>query len=129
MFCVFSSASFDRSVRVWDVEKLTSVCTFVFMYVEHLLSTQFPKKLNNEILCTFSQHEDTIYSMEWNKNGSMLGTTSKDKQIRIFDPRSDENVSKTDGFGGSKSSHCFFVDNFNWIGATNVSHSLEFYTL
>lgn len=32
-------------------------------------------------------HVDTIYCVSWNFNGSLLATTSKDKKIRVIDPR------------------------------------------
>lgn len=32
-------------------------------------------------------HTDTIFSIAWNYDGSMFATTSKDKRIRIIDPR------------------------------------------
>jgi len=35
-----------------------------------------------------SVHHDTIYSMSWNHIGSAFATTSKDRIIRVIDPRS-----------------------------------------
>jgi WD40 repeat protein len=32
-------------------------------------------------------HSDTIFSISWNRDGSLFATTCKDKKIRIIDPR------------------------------------------
>lgn len=32
-------------------------------------------------------HPDVIYSVCWNRNGSLIATTCKDKSIRVIDPR------------------------------------------
>ncbi len=32
-------------------------------------------------------HNDTIFSISWNRDGSLFATTSKDKKIRVIDPR------------------------------------------
>ena len=34
-----------------------------------------------------SVHNDTIFSIAWNSDGSLFATTCKDKRIRIIDPR------------------------------------------
>lgn len=37
-------------------------------------------------------HYDMIYSVCWNRNGSLICTTSKDKKLRVIDPRKMELV-------------------------------------
>jgi coronin-7 len=32
-------------------------------------------------------HPNTIFSMSWKGDGTLLATTCKDTQIRVFDPR------------------------------------------
>ena len=32
-------------------------------------------------------HTDVIFSMSWNRDGSLFSTTSKDKTLRVVDPR------------------------------------------
>ena len=32
-------------------------------------------------------HKDTIFSISWNREGSLFATTSKDKKLRTIDPR------------------------------------------
>ncbi|XP_066496626.1 coronin-7 [Tiliqua scincoides] len=51
-----------RAVKVWDVEQ------------------QRP-------LAELEPHEDQIQSLAWKPDGSLLGTSCKDKKLRIFDPR------------------------------------------
>ncbi|XP_053558117.1 coronin-1C [Bombina bombina] len=41
-------------------------------------------------------HSDMIYSACWNHNGSLICTASKDKKLRIIDPRKQEIVSEKD---------------------------------
>lgn len=35
-------------------------------------------------------HVDVIYNVSWNRNGSLICTASKDKKVRIIDPRKQE---------------------------------------
>lgn len=44
----------------------------------------------NEIMC----HTDTIYSIAFNWDGSLMATTSKDKKLRVIDPRTGTVVSE-----------------------------------
>jgi len=37
-------------------------------------------------------HPDTIYSFDWNLDGSLIATTCKDKKIRVINPRNNEIV-------------------------------------
>lgn len=32
-------------------------------------------------------HPDVIYSMSFNRDGSLIATTCKDKKVRVIDPR------------------------------------------
>ena len=34
-----------------------------------------------------STHNDTIFSINWNREGSLFTTTCKDKRVRVLDPR------------------------------------------
>jgi len=68
---IASSAGHDHSIRVWDLSRGTSVKNF-----ENIIS-------------------DTIWSLSWNRQGSMFAASSKDKLVRLFDPRSDSPVSSS----------------------------------
>ncbi|XP_026549081.1 coronin-1C-like, partial [Notechis scutatus] len=35
-------------------------------------------------------HQDMIYNVSWNRNGSLICTASKDKKVRVIDPRKQE---------------------------------------
>ncbi|XP_054248905.1 coronin-1C isoform X3 [Indicator indicator] len=39
-------------------------------------------------------HVDMIYNVSWNRNGSLICTASKDKKVRVIDPRKQEIVAK-----------------------------------
>lgn len=98
---IIASASYDRTVKVFNIE-------------------------NAACVATYDQYKDNIYSLAWNKDGSMLATTSKDKCLRILDPRkADDAITVTDAFGGIKSTKCFFVNAFGWVGSTGFSKSAK----
>lgn len=39
------------------------------------------------LLALDDMHTDLIYNVGWNRNGSLLVTTCKDKKVRVIDPR------------------------------------------
>lgn len=43
-----------------------------------------------EAMITLDMHPEVIYSVCWNRNGSLICTSCKDKSIRIIDPRKEE---------------------------------------
>lgn len=55
-----------------------------------------------EPIRVISCHNDTIQSMNWNRDGSFFATTCKDKKLRLIDPRSGQVVAEGDGHQGSK---------------------------
>lgn len=62
---VLISAGFDHLICVWDVGNAE-------------------KPLMNVINC----HVDMIYSLAISRDGSLIATTSKDKKLRVIEPRS-----------------------------------------
>lgn len=54
-------------------------------------------------------HSDTIHSMSFNRDGSLLATTSKDKKLRIIDPRSGNIVNEGLCHHGTKASKVVFL--------------------
>ncbi|XP_042647598.1 coronin-6 isoform X3 [Tyto alba] len=46
------------------------------------------------LLVLEDMHTDLIYNVGWNRNGSLLVTTCKDKKVRIIDPRKQQVVAK-----------------------------------
>uniref|UniRef100_A0A8P4GBR8 Coronin n=1 Tax=Dicentrarchus labrax TaxID=13489 RepID=A0A8P4GBR8_DICLA len=45
-----------------------------------------------EALISMDDHPDLIYSISWNRNGSLFCTTCKDRRLRVCDPRKREVV-------------------------------------
>lgn len=44
------------------------------------------------LLVLEDMHTDLIYNVGWNRNGSLLVTTCKDKKVRVIDPRKQQVV-------------------------------------
>uniref|UniRef100_A0AAG5DAI4 Coronin n=1 Tax=Anopheles atroparvus TaxID=41427 RepID=A0AAG5DAI4_ANOAO len=92
---VLLSAGFDHTVCVWD--------------------TAGPSLLN-----VIDCHVDMIYSLAINRDGSMIATTSKDKKLRVIEPRSGIVVAEGVCHLGTKCSKAVFLDN-NRILTTGFS--------
>jgi len=73
-------------VKIWDIEKGQA-------------------KLSVE-----GQHTDLILSVDWNFNGSLLATSSKDKKVRIVDPRNNSVAAEAEAHQGIKPSR------LTWLG-------------
>merc|ERR1719361_176333 len=93
---IIASAGYDRTVRTWDVTQETEVNLFDAV-------------------------KDNIYSLEWNGNGSLLGCSSKDKHLYMFDPRQEEPAAVLQPFEGAKSSKIWWMPDKNMIGAIGFS--------
>ncbi|NXW92851.1 CORO6 protein, partial [Alopecoenas beccarii] len=48
------------------------------------------------LLALEDMHTDLIYNVGWNRNGSLLVTTCKDKKVRVIDPRKQQIVAEKD---------------------------------
>jgi len=83
---LLATSSGDFAVKIWDIEKGQA-------------------KLSVE-----GQHTDLILSVDWNHNGSLLATSSKDKKVRIVDPRSGTVAQEADAHMGIKPSR------LTWLG-------------
>ncbi|XP_058837542.1 coronin-1C-like isoform X2 [Topomyia yanbarensis] len=94
---VLISAGFDHLICVWDVGNTD-------------------KPLLNVVSC----HVDMIYSLAVSRDGSLIATTSKDKKLRIIEPRSGIVVSEGTCHLGTKCSKAVFLDN-NRILTTGFS--------
>ena len=103
---VLLSASHDHTLILWNVargnpvqvhEKL--VINFHSATIDILVKIlKLPKK--KVINC----HPDTIYSMSFNRSGSLVATTCKDKQLRVIEPRTGEVVNQV----SHQSQNCLF---------------------
>lgn len=65
------STAFDNSVKLWDIEA------------------------GKEAINIDDEHKDCVFSFSWKKDGTTLATISRDKCLRICDPRSNSIVSQT----------------------------------
>jgi len=90
---ILATGSFDRTIRVWNIETAS-------------------------LVCTYDSLGDNIYSMSWNADGSMIGATAKDKKLQLFDPRKPTAAQVVESFDGAKSSKIFWIPCLNWVGAT-----------
>jgi WD40 repeat protein len=95
---IMASAGFDHTAKVWNVET---------QQVTHSIA-----------------HGAELNHIRWNREGTLLATTAKDKLIRVFDPRADEKeVASVAAFGGSKKAGVEFLTAHNMIGCVGFSKS------
>lgn len=67
-----------------------------------------------EIFSNFDDHTEVIQSVSWKKDGTLLSTSCKDKQVRILDPRNKNCCLKT------ANSHQSIKDSrIIWLGDSN----------
>lgn len=85
---VLASCSHDNTVKVWNVQK-------------------------PDQNLTYSGQNDPCLSLEWNWNGSLIGTVWKDKMLRVIDPRANKFAAETRSHEGAKS------QKFCWLGEDN----------
>jgi len=91
---VLASSSWDKTIRLWDVA--TSEC-----------------------VQKYEDLKDNTFSLEWNRDGSLVATSTKDKLMKLFDPRIPEKVvAQFQCCDGSKSSKVFWAEPLNYIGVT-----------
>eukprot|EP00834_Sanchytrium_tribonematis_P006823 NODE_543_length_6231_cov_0.300718.p1 type:complete len:473 gc:universal NODE_543_length_6231_cov_0.300718:4208-2790(-) len=71
-------------------------------------------------------HADLLNSASWNYNGSQFATTSKDKKLRLLDPRANQAngaqvVASIDGHQGAKSSRVCWMGDSDYLLTTGFS--------
>lgn len=96
---VLATASMDHTIKLWDIEKGERQ--------------------------TISLHTDQIASVNWNLDGSLINTTSKDKKLRIIDPRSGKVVSESPAHEGTKTQRSVWAKRRNQIVTTGFSKKHE----
>jgi coronin-2 len=106
---VLISAGFDNLVIVWDVS---------------------PSPLNgNCILKIIDCHVDQIYSLAINREGSHIATTSKDKMLRVIEPRSGIVVAQGMAHNGTKQSKVVFLGDDRVLTTGFSKHSDRQYAI
>lgn len=81
---VLATSSADFEVKIWDIT-------------------------TGKANVTIGGHADLIQSFAWNYNGSAYATSCKDKNVRIFDPRSGAESFKVEAHDGNKGSRVTFL--------------------
>lgn len=82
---ILATASYDLSVKVWD------------------LSTK-------QLCLTLKGHSDQILTMAWSPDGRYLATVSKDQKLRIYEPRSSSaSISEGPGPSGKRGARIVWV--------------------
>jgi WD40 repeat protein len=81
---VLATSSADLEVKVWDIEKGAAICTV-------------------------GGHTDIIQTAAWSYDGSQVVTASKDKKVRLLDPRAGKVVAEVVAHEGSKGSRVLFL--------------------
>jgi len=93
---ILATVGFDNLVIIWDVSRGSQV---------------------KQITC----HTDTIYSLSFDRNGSRMVTTCKDKQIRIFDPRTGEVIREGKSHQGNKAAKITYLGDTGMIISTGFN--------
>lgn len=59
-------------------------------------------------------HSDMIFNVCWNRNGSLICTTSKDKKVRVIDPRKEKIIAEKDkAHEGARPMRAIFLSDGN----------------
>jgi len=90
-----ASGSFDQTLKIWDVQTGDAVYTVQS-------SAQAPT------------------CIEWNYEGSLLGSSWNDKKFRLTDPRTSKFTHEVDAHAGTK------PQRFGWLGTTGYYITLGF---
>jgi len=94
---VLASVSADMSVKVWDIEKGSE-------------------------MASYDDHKQLIQDIVWDHEGKNWATSSKDKKIRIGDPRSKSVVGCIDdAHAGAKSTKLAFLGGFDRLASVGFT--------
>lgn len=98
---VLASISTDLSVRLWDVA------------------------VGRQRLAIEDAHPDTIYALAFSWDGSLLATTCKDKQVRLFDARSGQLQASAAAHQGIKATQLVWLGPSRFFLTTGFSRLSE----
>jgi len=147
---VIASASEDTTIKIWripsgglttnlsefthDLRRHSRRVAFIEWHptAEHVLASAgydykiiLWKTMSAAPLTIISCHPDTIYSFSFNRDGTQIATTCKDKIIRVIDARSGEVLEEGPGHQGPKSSKVAFLGNLNKLFTTGFSRGSD----
>lgn len=97
---VLATSSTDYKILIWDIEA-------------------------GEAKCTVDGHANIIQSMDWSVDGKQLFTTSKDKKLRVVDPRSNTVANELESHAGVKGSRVLYLAGFEKLFTVGFSRSAE----
>lgn len=95
---ILASGGFDGQVIVWNVEQ-------------------------GKAVFQLSCGRNAVLSVSFNWDGSLLATTSKDKKLRIFDPRTQELLQEGECHTGAKGGKCTFLGEADLLVTTGSERS------
>jgi len=70
-------------------------------------------------------HLDIVNSVTWNYDGSMIATTSKDKKLRVIDPRANKTVQETFAHQGVKGTRVCWLGDSDRLLTTGFSKTSD----
>jgi WD40 repeat protein len=74
---------------------------------------------------TVDAYDDTIYSVSWNRDGSLFASTCRDRQVRVIDPRQRNLAQVGNGHASTKSSRAAFTASPHLLLTTGFSKVCE----
>lgn len=98
---VLATSGADYAVKVWDIEKGES-------------------KVDIEATAT-----DLIQNIDWNFDGSLLVSSSKDKKVRLIDPRQKKIAGEVEAHSGVKGGRVIWLGNKEKIFSVGFSKTSE----
>ncbi|XP_073218897.1 coronin-7 isoform X5 [Lepidochelys kempii] len=77
-------------------------------------------------LTALEPHGDLIQSVAWKQDGALLGTSSKDKKLRIFDPRTKPAAAQSiQGHANNKDSRLLWMNTSDYVLSVGFSQMRE----
>ncbi|ELW63819.1 Coronin-1C [Tupaia chinensis] len=135
---VIASGSEDCTVMVWQIPEngLTLSLTEPVVILEghskrvgivawHPTARNVLLSAGEALINLDDMHSDMIYNVSWNRNGSLICTASKDKKVRVIDPRKQEIVAeKEKAHEGARPMRAIFLADGN-VFTTGFSRMSE----
>jgi hypothetical protein len=97
---VLATSSADYTIRLWNVE-------------------------SGQTIFDIPGHTDIIQSATWNYTGEILATASKDKNVRVVDPRANAIVATVEAHPGVKGMRCLYLGNKDKLFTMGFSKTSE----
>lgn len=92
---LIASSSYDQTVRVWDIQNQVEVCEYSL--------------------------PENVQSFVWKGDGSQIVVSTKDKKVRIYDPRQSAAAVVADGPVGAKPARVVYFDGHDKFGCVGFS--------